>query len=110
MASSTLTPEEVSRRYRALYTGAVSDVLDRLGLRNQALPHYIMPLTLDMVVAGPAFTGQGYPVALSEAHEKAVVTAADRENFWLLVEQSLWGEALTLSASAKSRSKRTRWV
>jgi regulator of RNase E activity RraA len=63
MASSTLTPEEVSRRYRALYTGAVSDVLDRLGIRNQALPHYIMPLTLDMVVAGPAFTGQGYPVA-----------------------------------------------
>src|SRR3990170_1106626 len=63
MASITLTPEELSRRYRALYTGAVSDVLDRLGLRNQALPHYIMPLTLDMVVAGPAFTGQGYPVA-----------------------------------------------
>jgi len=63
MAPITLTPEELSRRYRALYTGAVSDVLDRLGLRNQALPHYIMPLTLDMAVAGPAFTGQGYPVA-----------------------------------------------
>ena len=63
MASITLTPEELSRRYRALYTGAVSDVLDRLGLRNQTLPHYIMPLTLEMAVAGPAFTGQGYPVA-----------------------------------------------
>ena len=63
MASITLTPEELNRRYRALYTGAVSDVLDRLGLRNQALPHYIMPLTLEMVVAGRAFTGQGYPVA-----------------------------------------------
>ena len=59
----TLTPEELGRRYRALYTGAVSDVLDRLALRNQALPHYIVPLTLEMVVAGPAFTGQGYPVA-----------------------------------------------
>ena len=63
MAPITLTPEELSRRYRALYTGAVSDVLDRLGLRDQTLPHYIMPLTLDMAVAGPAFTGQGYPVA-----------------------------------------------
>jgi len=63
MTTTSLRPEEVSRRYRALYSGAVSDVLDRLGLRNQTLPHYIMPLTLDMVVAGPAFTGQGYPVA-----------------------------------------------
>ncbi len=58
-----LAPDELIRRYRALYTGAVSDVLDSLGLRQQALPHYIMPLTLDMVVAGPAFTGQGYPVS-----------------------------------------------
>jgi regulator of RNase E activity RraA len=61
--AQTLAPEELSRRYRVLYTGAVSDVLDSLGLRLQALSHSIMPLTLDMVVAGPAFTGQGYPVS-----------------------------------------------
>ncbi len=63
MASHTPTPEEVRTRYLALYTGAVSDVLDSLGLRDQALPHYLMPVTPDMAVAGPAFTGQGYPVA-----------------------------------------------
>jgi len=57
-----LAQDELSRRYKAVYTGAVSDILDHLGLRHQALPHSIMPLTLDMVVAGPAFTGQGYPV------------------------------------------------
>jgi len=61
--AQALAPEEMSRRYRVLYTGAVSDVLDSLGLRQQALPHYIMPLAMDMVVAGPAFTGQGYPVS-----------------------------------------------
>lgn len=38
--------EELPRRYRALYTGAVSDVLDSLGLRQQALPHSIMPLAV----------------------------------------------------------------
>jgi len=54
--------------------------------------------------------GQGYPVALSEAHEKAVVTGADRENFWQLVESSLIEEHLPSSTSAKSQSKRTRWV
>jgi len=54
--------------------------------------------------------GQGYPVALSEAHEKAVVTAANRENFWHLVESSLVKEHMPSLGSAKSQSKRTRWV
>jgi len=54
--------------------------------------------------------GQGYPVALSEAHEQAVVTMADRENFWSLVESSLVEEKMPTPTSGKSRSKRTRWV
>jgi len=54
--------------------------------------------------------GHGYPVALSEAHEKAVVTGADREYFWQLVESSLVDEHLPSLSSAKSRSKRTRWI
>jgi hypothetical protein len=54
--------------------------------------------------------GHGYPVALSEAHEKAVVTGADREQFWQLVESSLIGKRLPTVGSAKSRSKRTRWI
>ncbi|MFC2062740.1 DNA double-strand break repair nuclease NurA [Chloroflexota bacterium] len=54
--------------------------------------------------------GHGYPVALSEAHEKAVVTGADREYFWQLVEASLVDAQLPSLTSAKSRSKKTRWV
>jgi len=54
--------------------------------------------------------GLGYPVALSEAHEQAVVTAADRESFWQMVESSLVDEHLPSLTSAKSQSKRTRWV
>ena len=54
--------------------------------------------------------GQGYPVALSEAHEQAVVTDADKENFWQLVESLLVEEHLPTPTSAKSFSKRTRWV
>ncbi len=54
--------------------------------------------------------GHGYPVALSEAHEKAVITGADREEFWELVELSLVEEHLPSLGSAKSLSKRTRWV
>ena len=54
--------------------------------------------------------GQEYPVALSEAHEKAVVTGTDRENFWQLVESTLVEEHLPIPGSAKSKSKRTRWI
>ena len=54
--------------------------------------------------------GQGYPVALGEAHEKAVITGTDRENFWQMVESSLIAEHLPTLGSAKSRSKKTRWV
>lgn len=54
--------------------------------------------------------GQGYPVALSESHEQAVVTGADRELFWGLVDEALVAEKLPDQVSTKSRSKRTRWV
>ena len=54
--------------------------------------------------------GEGYPVALSEAHEQAVVTGADRDLFQQLLFEALEGEHLSTSTSQKSRSKRTKWV
>jgi hypothetical protein len=54
--------------------------------------------------------GQGYPVALSEAHEQAVVTGLDRENFWNLIEESLTEAKIPVQTSIKSRTKRTRWL
>lgn len=54
--------------------------------------------------------GQGYPAALSEAHEQAVITGADRENFWQLTESYLEEEKLPTTGSAKNFSKKTRWV
>ncbi len=54
--------------------------------------------------------GQGYPVALSEAHEQAVVTGVDRESFWQMVESLMVDEKMPSPTSAKSFSKRTRWV
>ena len=62
------------------------------------------------VVVDQCRRGQGYPVALSEAHEKAVVTGVDRDTFWRMVEESLVEEHLPVTESEKNRSKRTRWV
>ena len=54
--------------------------------------------------------GQGYPVALSESHEQAVVTSADREQFRHLVELALAEHRLPTTTSEKNMSKRTRWI
>ena len=72
---------------------------------NENLLNLVHTLVLDQCQRG-----NGYPVALSEAHEQAVVTGADRENFWRLVELSLIDEHLPSLSSAKSQSKRMRWI
>ena len=54
--------------------------------------------------------GRGYPVALSEAHEQAVVHEPDREQFWHLVENALARRGMRADTSAKNTSKRTRWL
>ena len=53
--------EELRARFLRLYTGAVADVLDAHGYRDQVLPAKIQPVTLAMKVAGPAFPGLGAP-------------------------------------------------
>lgn len=123
--SNLLGPEERS----AIFISQSSIVLKRYGLHqvyffyikvadeiarvevpqwvamNENLLNLVHCLVLDQCQRG-----QGYPIALSEAHEKAVITGADREEFWQLVEASLIEEHLPNLSSAKSRSKRTRWV
>ena len=54
--------------------------------------------------------GPGYPIALMEAHEQAVVTASDRRHFAQLVESALVGQRVPVYSSEKSRSKRLRWI
>jgi regulator of RNase E activity RraA len=102
-----LPAEEVSRRYRTLYTAAVSDVLDSLGLRSQTLPHYITPLSLDMVVAGPAFTCQGYPArdaASDDSHMRIRMVDAitpGTVSVWAAgghLDSGHWGEIMSNAA------------
>src|SRR5438093_10285140 len=59
--TTSLDHRTLARRFAQLYTGAVTDVLDELGLREQALPHGLLPLDPDLVVAGPAFAIEGRP-------------------------------------------------
>jgi hypothetical protein len=54
--------------------------------------------------------GDGYPLALAEAHEKAVIRAADRELFWQMVGAVATGDSLAAATSQKNVAKRRRLV
>ncbi len=62
------------------------------------------------VIVDQCHKGFGYPVSLSEAHEQAVVTGADREQFWDLVDRVMQEGSLTVQQSLKQRSKKIKWV
>jgi 4-hydroxy-4-methyl-2-oxoglutarate aldolase len=53
------TPNELRTRFGAVYTAAVTDVLDQLGHRRQTLPPEVVPLEPGARVAGPAFAVEG---------------------------------------------------
>lgn len=62
-------------------------------------------LLLDQCGRGP-----GYPVALQEAHEAAVISGADRRSFAALLEDELARHGLPGEGSAKRWSKQTRGI
>jgi 4-hydroxy-4-methyl-2-oxoglutarate aldolase len=52
---------ENARRFEALYTGALTDVLDRHGALQQTLPSELAPLRPGMRLAGPVYPVLGRP-------------------------------------------------
>jgi len=54
--------------------------------------------------------GRGYPSALQEAHEQAVITGPERRVVESLVEEALAKEGVTFFRSGKATSKRERGV
>src|SRR2546428_13715690 len=51
--------DNLPRRFARLYTAAITDVMDEMGLRRQPLPATIQPLSAGMRTAGYAFTVRG---------------------------------------------------
>lgn len=67
------------------------------------------PELLDLVHAAAvdqARKGQGYPVALDEAHKQALVSGADRRAFFDLVTRALAGRGVAVGLSRKGFAKR----
>ena len=70
---------------------------------DEALLGLAHSLALDQCRRGP-----GYPIALMESHEQAVITTSDRRYFADLVEASLQDRRMPVYTSEKNRSKRLR--
>ena len=58
-APMTSTSDELRARFGAVYTAALTDVLDDLGHRHQTLPSEVVPLEPGARVAGPVFAVEG---------------------------------------------------
>jgi hypothetical protein len=65
---------------------------------------------LHAAVADQCSRGRGYPPALMEAHEQAVITTGERRLVEQMVEEALAAQGLVYRRSAKDRSKRERGV
>ncbi len=72
---------------------------------DEALLGLVHSLVVEQCRLGP-----GYPVALKEAHEQAVVTGADRQYFVELVAAALEQQGLPVYSSEKNISKMRRWI
>jgi hypothetical protein len=88
------TGAEIARVEVPRWVAADGDLLDRA----------------HVLVHDQAAKGQGYPVALSEAHERAIVRGPERNAFFSLVEQSFIRQNLPIRTTRKAMSKRTPLV
>lgn len=50
--------------------------------------------------------GDGYPMILSEAHERAVIRAREKELFYAMIEEEMYDAGLSYDGSRKRASKR----
>src|SRR5207245_11608893 len=55
----TTRSDNLPRRFARIYTAAITDVMDEMGLQRQTLPAAIQPLLPDMRAAAYAFTARG---------------------------------------------------
>ncbi len=58
------------------------------------------------VVLSECAKGDGYPMILSEAHERTVIRAPEKELFYRLIEREMAGAGLRFTGSQKRASKR----
>ena len=109
LADFEIPVAEMCDRFSALYSGAINDVLRERNLLYQTLPHGILPLREEMVVAGVAFTIKGsknLDVTDEMVERAAMLEAIPRDSVvvWDTSgdnESAQWGEVMTMAAKRR---------
>lgn len=104
-----VTDEELCRRYEALYTGAINDVLREFCFVDQVLPPEIHPLRDEMKVCGIAYTIRSSkdPVISGEMGTRARMLDDMPKNCMCVwdtggeTEAAHWGEIMTAASKAR---------
>lgn len=95
MSQPDIPIEELCARYSRLYVAAVADALDDKGLWHQIIDRRIQPLTLEMRVAGPAFTMLGRPERSTDRAIRKGVKAVDALQRHTVAVMDCSGEEIT---------------
>jgi 4-hydroxy-4-methyl-2-oxoglutarate aldolase len=109
MNPNSIPMAEICDRYKRLYTPAVADVLDTKGLWHQIMDNDLKGLTMDMIVAGPAFTVFGMAERSEDKCIRRGPQVVDRmQAYQVAVFETAgdsrtghWGELLSNAARAR---------
>ncbi len=102
----SISDEELCRRYEALFTGAINDILREKQLLYQVLPPSVMPLRDEMRVAGIVFTIKGMKslTVEGEMEQRAEMLEALHPHCVVVWDtgcddtSAQWGEVMTQAA------------
>ena len=103
-SSSTILEKYREHRVRAFYMDAGKEIVRIEVPEWVAADRELLDLT-HAVCCDQAQKGRGYPVALAEAHEHAVVRSQERNVFYEMIERSFIKHGARLSRSFKRISK-----
>lgn len=104
--SSSKILEEYGRHWIHYFYVHVGQEIGRVEVPQWVAEDEAMLELVHACICDQAEKGQGYPVALSEAHERAVVRGADREAFYRFLRDTFVKNDIRANISTKSFKKR----
>jgi len=107
-SNSSLVREYYSDQSVHFYYLNTGDEIARVEVPSWVATNQDMLMLSHSLILDQCRKGFGYPVAIMEAHEQAVIGGSDREMFRKIVENSLADHQLPVYTSQKERSKRLR--
>ena len=108
-STSTILDRYGEQRVQFFYLHTGEEIA-RLEAPQWVMQDATMRGLLHAAVADQCRRGRGYPPALMEAHEQAVITTGERRLVEQMVEEALAARGIVYVRSAKDRSKRERGV